>query len=139
MVNEGLAAQAKTTPRAWQDWQWKQIEAARVASRGLRKSLRGGFAVTEPPSYLFSSRLAPLAGPGAPRAVADAAALEAALRGQGFKLGGSASSFFGALSRQLCGTPQLEGYIEHVIVEELATCERFPTVAPGAPGKPSGH
>ena len=122
---EGLQI-AKTNPKAWQDWQWHQIEAARVASRELRKSLRGGFAVTEPPSYLFSSRLSPLAGAGAPRAIGDAAALDAKLRGEGFKLAGEASSFFAACSRQLCGTAQLAGYIEHVVVEELVKCERFP-------------
>ncbi|KAH8069743.1 hypothetical protein JL721_5632 [Aureococcus anophagefferens] len=49
---EGLQI-SKTNPKAWQDWQWHQIEEARVASRELRKSLRGGSAVTEPPSYLF--------------------------------------------------------------------------------------
>ncbi|KAK7253571.1 hypothetical protein SO694_00001123 [Aureococcus anophagefferens] len=37
---EGLQI-AKTNPKAWQDWQWHQIESARVASRELRKSLRG--------------------------------------------------------------------------------------------------
>jgi hypothetical protein len=122
---EGLQI-AKTNPKAWQDWQWHQIEAARVASRELRKSLRGGFAVTEPPSYLFSSRLSPLAGAGAPRAIGDAAALDAALRGEGFKLAGAASSFFAACSRQLCGTAGLAGYVEHAVIEELVTCERFP-------------
>ncbi|KAH8059086.1 hypothetical protein JL722_5639 [Aureococcus anophagefferens] len=90
---EGLQI-SKTNPKAWQDWQWHEIETARVASRELRKSLRGGFAVTEPPSYLFSSRLSPLEGAGAPRA--------------------------------LCGTAGLAGYIEHVVVEELVACERFP-------------
>ncbi|KAH8065692.1 hypothetical protein JL722_69 [Aureococcus anophagefferens] len=66
---EGLQI-AKTNPKAWQDWQWHQIEAARVASRELRKSLRGGFA--------------------------------------------------------LCGTAGLAGYVEHAVIEELVTCERFP-------------
>ncbi|KAH8045385.1 hypothetical protein JL722_14282 [Aureococcus anophagefferens] len=111
------ASHFKTNPKAWQDWQWHQIEEARVASRELRKSLRGGFAVTEPPSYLFSSRLSPLEGAGAPRAVGDAAALDAALRGEGFKLAGEASSFFAACSRQLCGTAGLAGYVERVVVE----------------------
>ena len=122
---EGLQI-SKTNPKAWQDWQWHQIEAARVASRELRKSLRGGFAVTEPPSYLFSSRLSSLEGAGAPRAVGDAAALDAALRGEGFKLAGEASSIFAACSRQLCGTAGLAGYVEHAVVEELVACERFP-------------
>ena len=104
---------AKTTPKAWLDRETALIEAARQSSRDLRRHLRAGFAISEPPTYLFSSKLSPLAGPGAPKAVADAAKLDKALRGEGFKLVGEPRSLFDALSHQLCGTHQLSRYVEH--------------------------
>ena len=81
----------KTTPKAWLDGETAKIDVARQSSRDLRRSLRAGFAISEPPSYLFSSKLSPLAGPGAPKAVADAAKLDKALRGE-------ASSWSGRLA-----------------------------------------
>ena len=104
---------AKTTPKAWLDRETALIEAARQSSRDLRRHLRAGFAISEPPTYLFSSKLSPLAGPGAPKAVADSAKLDKALRGEGFKLVGEPRSLFDALSHQLCGTHQLSRYVEH--------------------------
>ena len=104
---------AKTTPKAWLDRETGLIEAARQSSRDLRRHLRAGFAISEPPTYLFSSKLSPLAGPGAPKAVADSAKLDKALRGEGFKLVGEPRSLFDALSHQLCGTHQLSRYVEH--------------------------
>ena len=104
---------AKTTPKAWLDRETALIEAARQSSRDLRRHLRAGFAISEPPTYLFSSKLSPLAGPGAPKAVADRVKLDKALRGEGFKLVGEPRSLFDALSHQLCGTHQLSRYVEH--------------------------
>ena len=71
---------AKTTPKAWLDRETAKIEVARQSSRDLRRHLRAGFAISEPPTYLFSSKLSPLAGPGAPKAVADRVKLDKALR-----------------------------------------------------------
>ena len=110
---------AKTTPKAWLDRETALIEAARQSSRDLRRHLRAGFAISEPPTYLFSSKLSPLAGPGAPKAVADSTKLDKALRGEGFKLVGEPRSLFDALSHQLCGTHQLSKYVEHVVIEEI--------------------
>jgi hypothetical protein len=115
----------KTTPKVWLDRETTRIEAARVDNRALRRSLRAGFAVSEPPSYLFSSKLSLLAGPGAPKAVADAAKLDKALRGEGFKLCGEARGLFDALSHQLCGTHQLARYVEHAVSAELRVEEDY--------------
>ena len=89
---------AKTTPKAWLDRETALIEAARQSSRDLRRHLRAGFAISEPPTYLFSSKLSPLAGPGAPKAVADSTKLDKALRSEGFKLVGEPRSLFDASS-----------------------------------------
>ena len=74
---------AKTTPKAWLDRETAKIEAARQSSRDLRRHLRAGFAISEPPTYLFSSKLSPLAGPGAPKAVADSAKARQGAEGRG--------------------------------------------------------
>ena len=89
---------AKTTPKAWLDRETALIEVSRQSSRDLRRSLRAGFAISEPPTYLFSSKLSPLAGPGAPKAVADSTKLDKALRSEGFKLVGEPRSLFDASS-----------------------------------------
>ena len=115
----------KTTPKAWLDGETAKIDVARQSSRDLRRSLRAGFAISEPPSYLFSSKLSPLAGPGAPKAVADAAKLDKALRGEGFRLVGAPRGLFDALSHQLCGTHQLARFVEHAIAAELRVEEMF--------------
>ena len=104
---------AKTTPKAWLDRETALIEAARQSSRDLRRHLRAGFAISEPPTYLFSSKLSPLAGPGAPKAVADRVKLDKALRARDLSLVGEPRSLFDALSHQLCGTHQLSRYVEH--------------------------
>ena len=115
----------KTNPKAWLDRETALIEVSRQSSRDLRRSLRAGFAISEPPTYLFSSKLSPLAGPGAPKAVADAAKLDKALRSEGFKLVGEPRSLFDALSHQLCGTHQLARYVEHVVATELRVEETY--------------
>jgi len=116
---------AKTTPKAWLDAQTAAIETARKRSRELRTNLRAGYAISEPPTYLFSHKLAPLAGAGAPRAFADVAALDKALRADGFKLCGEKRGLFEALSHQLCGTHALARYVEHVVLEELELSEQY--------------
>ena len=109
---------------------YAKIEAARQSSRDLRRHLRAGFAISEPPTYLFSSKLSPLAGPGAPKAVADRVKLDKALRAEGFKLVGEPRSLFDALSHQLCGTHQLSRYVEHAVATELRVVEAGAEITP---------
>jgi len=110
---------AKTTPKAWLDGQTGEINATRLRSREMRSALRAGYAITEPPTYLWTAELSPLGGERAPRAVASVAELDSKLRSEGFKLCGEARGLFDALSHQLCGTHQLSAYVEHVVVAEL--------------------
>ena len=98
---------SKTTPKVWLDGQTKEIDATRLRSREMRNALRAGYAITEPPTYLWTTELSPLGGAGAPRAVAATAELDSKLRSEGFKLCGEARGLFDALSHQLCGTHQL--------------------------------
>lgn len=97
---------AKTTPKAWLDGQTGEIDATRLRSREMRSALRAGYAITEPPTYLWTAELSPLGGARAPRAVASVAELDSKLRSEGFKLCGEARGLFDALSHQLCGTHQ---------------------------------
>jgi hypothetical protein len=110
---------AKTTPKVWLDGQTAEIDATRLRSREMRSALRAGYAITEPPTYLWTTELSPLGGARAPRAVAATAELDSKLRSEGFKLCGEARGLFDALSHQLCGTHQLSKYVEHVVIEEI--------------------
>ena len=110
---------SKTTPKVWLDGQTAEIDATRLRSREMRSALRAGYAITEPPTYLWTTELSPLGGARAPRAVAATAELDSKLRSEGFKLCGEARGLFDALSHQLCGTHQLSAYVEHVVVAEL--------------------
>lgn len=121
---EGLHL-TEATPGAWLEYHSTAIEAARSTDRALRLSLRSGYVISEPPSYLWSDKLWPLCGSGAPRALADAASLDGALRAEGFKLAGTPRSLFAALSHQLCGSAALAGYVERRICEELLTTELY--------------
>ena len=110
---------AKTTPKVWLDGQTAEIDATRLRSREMRSALRAGYAITEPPTYLWTTELSPLGGARAPRAVAAVSELDSKLRSEGFKLCGEARGLFDALSHQLCGTHQLSKYVEHVVIEEI--------------------
>ena len=116
---ESVASRAKTTPKVWLDGQTAEIDATRLRSREMRSALRAGYAITEPPTYLWTTELSPLGGARAPRAVAATAELDSKLRSEGFKLCGEARGLFDALSHQLCGTHQLSKYVEHVVIEEI--------------------
>ena len=109
---------SKTTPKVWLDGQTAEIDATRLRSREMRSALRAGYAITEPPTYLWTTELSPLRGPFG-RAVAATAELDSKLRSEGFKLCGEARGLFDALSHQLCGTHQLSKYVEHVVIEEI--------------------
>ena len=110
---------SKTTPKVWLDGQTKEIDATRLRSREMRNALRAGYAITEPPTYLWTTELSPLESVFANRPVGTAAMLDSKLRSEGFKLCGEARGLFDALSHQLCGTHQLSAYVEHVVVAEL--------------------
>ena len=55
---------AKTTPKVWLDGQTAEIDATRLRSREMRSALRAGYAITEPPTYLWTTELSPLGGAG---------------------------------------------------------------------------